>query len=90
VPQHCWRADPPAERLAVQLDDLTAIFHRPSASTHLVAAPVPEILAALASGPAEPAALLVRLGGDHLVEGDIAALEARLAEMEAAGLVFRR
>lgn len=47
-----YRAD--AERLTEPLDGLSAIYHRRSGHTHLVAAPIPEILAALDRGEAVP------------------------------------
>lgn len=87
-----WRADPPEALKFVALDALNLLFHRPSGQTHIVDSPVPEILAALAEGPADLAGLLVRLARDHdLGEGNAAAaaLGIRLAELEAAGLVRR-
>jgi PqqD family protein of HPr-rel-A system len=69
------------------LDGFVALFHRPSASIHLVQSPLPEILAALAEGPATAAELLARLGANREVAGDEAALRARLAELAGAGLV---
>ena len=84
-----YRADPPAARRAVALDDgLVLIFHRPSATTHIVASPVPELLAALDEGPADAAALLGRLKARHdVADADVDALAARLEELAAAGLV---
>ena len=65
-------ADPPDEMRAVELDGLTALYHRPSGLTHILAAPAPQILAVLAGEP-----------------GDANDILARLAELEAAGLVRR-
>jgi len=43
---------PPAEALLIaELDAFTAIFHRPSGITHLLASPAPEILEVLAEAP---------------------------------------
>ena len=89
-----YRADPPALRRTVALDGgLTAIFHRPSATTHLVSAPVPEILEALARGPASAADVLRRLAEEFELavapENGPAELAARLEELVTAGLVMR-
>ncbi|OYY68637.1 MAG: HPr-rel-A system PqqD family protein [Sphingomonas sp. 28-63-12] len=82
----------PAETLrAVQLDELTLVFHRASGITHILAPPAPEILDALAAGALTGAALLARLGDEYdLGDADPAALLARLDELVAAGLVERR
>lgn len=69
------------------LGELTALYHRPSAQTHIVSEPVPEILAALQQGAVDAGVLLDRLGVSG--EGAREAIEARLAEIEAIGLVSR-
>jgi PqqD family protein of HPr-rel-A system len=86
-----YTADPPAARRIVELDGLIALFHLPSGITHIVAPPAPQILDALARGPATAATLLRRLKrGFDLGEGDTdEALAARLDELERAGLVRR-
>lgn len=71
---------------------LTAVFHRGSGITHLLAEPAPQILAALAGDGLAAAVLLHRLGaafdlGDRDGDGDGDALAARLDELVAAGLV---
>lgn len=66
------------------LDTLTAIYHRRSGQTHLVAAAVPAILAALDASEADLETLLVRLG---LGTSDASALAERLSELAASGLV---
>lgn len=75
----------------VALDGLSLLFHRPSGMTHIVAPPAPQILAALRLGPAEAGEILARMRAWYDLEGDEAAdaVEARLAELEAAGLVSR-
>ncbi len=81
-------AEPEAALRCVRLDSLTAIYHRRSGQTHLVAAPVPEILEALAGTPLDSMALLERLG----VEGNAAAraaLDERLNELSDCGLIAR-
>jgi PqqD family protein of HPr-rel-A system len=81
-------ADPESAVRAVQLDGLSVLFHEPSGMTHIVAAPAPEILAALREGPADAVELLRRLRARFEFEGD-EAIHARLGELEAAGLVRR-
>ena len=73
---------------AVALDGLTLIYHAPSGMTHIVAPPAPEILDALAAGPADSAELLRRLSARFEFEGGDA-IHVRLEELEAAGLVRR-
>lgn len=82
---------PPAGALrVVSLDELTALYHRASGQTHLVAAPVPEILALLGEAPASLAGLLDRLAARYdLADPDAGALAARIGELEALGLVTR-
>ena len=84
-------ADPEREVRSVLLDGLTLLFHGPSGMTHIVAPPAPQILEALRLGPADVSELLGRLRAwyDFEVEEDIEALEARILELEAAGLVSR-
>ena len=82
-------ADPPEMLRRVELDGLTAIFHRPSGMTHIVAPPAPQILEALGGREADMAELRARIAERFEVEGGADALEARLAELEAAGLVRR-
>lgn len=72
----------------VELDMFTAIYHRSSGITHLVAAPVPEILATLGDAGMTRAGLIARLGQQYdLLDADEAALGARLDELVSAGLV---
>ncbi len=81
-------ADPATLRI-VPLDLLTLIYHRSSGITHVVASPVPELIAALAA-PATLDELLTHLAGNYdLPDADRAALYDRLIELEAAGLVAR-
>jgi PqqD family protein of HPr-rel-A system len=84
-------ADPPEAVRTVALEGLTALFHVPSGATHILAPPAPQILKALAGRPAGAAELAERLGeGFELAADDAAAaIAARLAELEAAGLVRR-
>ncbi len=81
-------ADPRTLRI-VELDSLTAIYHRTSGITHVVASPVPELLGAMVE-PLTLAALLVKLATEYdLPDADPGALDERIAELEVAGLVSR-
>jgi PqqD family protein of HPr-rel-A system len=85
-----WRVATADSRIIVPLDSLIALFHRPSGQTHLLASPLPEILAALDDGPANLAELAARLARqfDLAAEDDAdAALLARLNELATMGLV---
>lgn len=69
------------------LDQLAAVYHRPSGVTHLVDAPVPELLDLLGDQPADAEALLFRLAATFdIPDADVDALAARLEEMVALGL----
>jgi PqqD family protein of HPr-rel-A system len=73
---------------AAPLDSLTALYHPRSGMTHVVAEPVPEILAGLTGRVMTADALLAALG----VAADddaMTALAARLDELEQVGLVSR-
>ena len=83
-----YRAAPAGSLRIVPLDDFSLVFHRTSGLTHLVTAPAPEILAALSPAPLTRDALLADLARDFdLADGDAAALDARLTELVAVGLV---
>ncbi|MBB5685531.1 HPr-rel-A system PqqD family peptide chaperone [Sphingobium boeckii] len=86
-----YAADPPEARRRVSLDALDAIHHRPSGQTHLVCEPIPQILEALAAGPADAAGIVARLAIAHEFDPADAAtiIAARLAELEAIGLLWR-
>jgi len=86
-----YLAEPANAIASVALDGLILLFHAPSGMTHFVAAPAPEILEALGEGPADAAELMRRLRTRFDVDeaGAGAAIQARLDELEAAGLVRR-
>ena len=86
-----YRTDPEDAIETVALDGLEVLFHRPSGMTHIVAPPAPQILEALRLGPADVGEILARMRAWYDLEGDEAAdaIEARLEELEAAGLVSR-
>ena len=90
-PPPVYAADPPSARLVEPLDEaMTAVFHRPSGATHLLASPAPELLDALAAGPAPATVLLVRLADRYeIADADEAVLAARLEELVATGLARR-
>lgn len=80
---------PPADAIRTHpLDDLTALYHRASGATHVLAPPAPQILAALAPAPLTLDALLAALAtAFELGDADRDALAARVDELVAAGLV---
>lgn len=87
-----YRAEP-ADRLLVEpLDAMTLMYQRRSGITHMVAEPVPEILAAM-GGEVVTAATLVAMLSDEfeLGSGDDAetVVTARLEELAELGLVHR-
>ncbi|WP_019831957.1 HPr-rel-A system PqqD family peptide chaperone [Sphingomonas sp. PR090111-T3T-6A] len=85
-----YAADPPSARAVAVLDALVAVLHRPSGATHLLASPAPELLDALAEGPADVRTLLERLSRQYdLIGSETDAIEARMEELVAAGLVWR-
>ncbi|MBV8686984.1 MAG: HPr-rel-A system PqqD family peptide chaperone [Alphaproteobacteria bacterium] len=84
-------ADPADCVRAVPLEGLTALYHRPSGTTHILAPPAPQILEVLAGSPADADEVAERLARrfDLASEDAGAAIAARLSELEAAGLVRR-
>ena len=86
--ERLYRAAPADALRIVPLDDFTLIFHRPSGLTHLVTAPAPEILDLLGEAPLTRDTLLAGLGERFdLGDANAQALDARLGELVAAGLV---
>lgn len=64
---------------------VSALYHDAAGATHVLAAPLPEIIAALAT-PADIPALLATLGIDD--DGDARdLLAARLAELRDIGVI---
>ncbi|MEH3047830.1 HPr-rel-A system PqqD family peptide chaperone [Sphingomonas adhaesiva] len=78
---------PPETLVLRPLDDLTAVYHRVSGTTHVLASPAPEILAALREAMSADALLMVLAVRYDLADADPVALAARLDELVAAGLV---
>lgn len=88
VAEPCFAAPAADCLISVPLDGIVALYHRRSTMTHIVAEPVPEILAALAGAPLTTAGLLAALGLDDSPETRTSLL-ARLDELEASGLILR-
>lgn len=85
-----YKAAAPEALRIVPFDALTLIYHRSSGITHIVDAPVPEILETLADEHLTTDDLLVRLDQRFdLVDADPLALADRLDELAAVGLVER-
>lgn len=78
---------PPDTLVLRPLDELSAVYHRASGMTHVLASPAPEILSALREPMSADALMLVLAIRYDLAEADPAALAARLEELVAAGLV---
>jgi PqqD family protein of HPr-rel-A system len=74
-----------------ELEGLTLIFHARSGMTHILAPPSPQILDVLREASADAAGVLARLRTRFDLPPDEAegAVAARLAELEASGLVRR-
>lgn len=81
-----YRIDPADLPVRVTLDVFDAAYHRRSGLTHMLTAPLPELIDALAAGPMDAGALLATLGIDDGAEAR-AALTARLDELAAIGIV---
>lgn len=87
-----YRAAPPDALRVEPLGELTAIFDRRSMQTHLVIAPMPEILDAMGAEACNAAGLAIRLAAAFDFDGaeDVRPILAeRLAELAATGLVER-
>ncbi|MBB4096877.1 HPr-rel-A system PqqD family peptide chaperone [Sphingomonas kyeonggiensis] len=85
-----YRAAAPETLRIVPLDALTLVYHRASGVTHVVDAPVPEMLEALDRDDLTVDQLLTRLSDSYdLLDADPAALAIRLDELVEAGLVER-
>lgn len=74
----------------IELDGLCALFDRRSGQTHLVASPVPELLAMMGEIPRNVHMILADLSTQFELppgEDHTASLTARLDELAALGLV---
>jgi PqqD family protein of HPr-rel-A system len=87
-----YAVEPADTRMATVLDGYTILYHRPSRATHVLASPAPELIGALAAGPATLAEVERRLRAAHDLaaeDGLAPTLAARLEELVASGLVLR-
>ncbi len=85
-----YRAPAAGGLRVVPLDTLTAVYHRASGQTHVVAPPVPEMLDLLVDRAITAAQVLAALAERYdLPDADEAAIAARLDELAASGLVER-
>ncbi len=87
-----YRAAPPEALRIEPLGELTAIFDRRSMQTHLVVAPMPEILSAMGGDRCSAALLAARLAATFDLDGDDdvqSIIAERLGELAAMGLVAR-
>jgi PqqD family protein of HPr-rel-A system len=84
-------ADPDPLAGARDLEGLTLFYHLQSGTTHILAPPAPQILESLAGRAGDADEVLARILERFELEAEDAAqaIEARLAELEAAGLVWR-
>jgi len=81
-----YRADAAGAVRIAELDTLTALYHRRSGQTHLLAEPMPEILAVLEAGEADIPTILERLAIDDDADAR-AILGVHLDALIATGLV---
>ena len=90
-PSPTYKAEPAGQRLIVPLDAMTLIYQRRSGITHIVAEPVPEILAVMGDDALGAADVAERLAAQF--DFDAADAEAivasRLDELASLGLVER-
>ena len=80
-----------AQLITEPLDAMTVIYHRRSGITHIIADPVPQILACMDTAPMT-AAVIARRVADTFEVDDVeveAVIAARLDEMAELGLVER-
>lgn len=83
-----YRAPPPDALLIRELDGLIALYHRASATTHVLASPAPELLELLAERALTRDELLEALTERYaVVDAADDALDARIDELIAVGLV---
>lgn len=88
-----YRAEKADRMIIAPLDIITLIYHRTSGITHMVADPVPQILAAMRGDILTAAALARRLADEYELshradKADAAAIiSERLAELAQLGLV---
>lgn len=87
-----YQAEPADQLLIKPLDAITLIYQRRSGITHMVAEPVPEILAAMGADVVDAAAVVARLAASFdlgAADDAIETVTARLEELADLGLVQR-
>ncbi len=86
-----YRAEPAGQLLVEPLDAMTLIYQRRSGITHIVAEPVPEILAVMGDDALTADAVAQRLAVAFDIDSKDAAevVAARLDELAGLGLVER-
>ena len=92
APTTFYQAEPASRLLVEPLDAITLIYHRRSGITHMVAEPVPEILAAMGDQAVSAAMLVAKLSNQFDLGTDEDAevvVAARLEELAELGLVHR-
>lgn len=84
-----YKAEPADQLLVEPLDAMTLIYQRRSGITHIVAEPVPEILAVMSEDALDAAQVAARLAAqfDFDAEDAEAIVASRLEELAALGLV---
>ena len=92
LPNTQYRAEPADQRLIQPLDAMTLIYQRRSGITHIVAEPVPQILAAMGDDAVDAVEVAARLI-EQFDLGDAGEAQsiigARLEELAELGLVER-
>lgn len=83
--------DENAQLIIEPLDAMTVIYHRRSGMTHIVAEPVPQILASMDTAPMTAADIARRIAATFEVDdAEVeAVIAARLDEMAELGIVER-
>lgn len=86
-----YKAEPADQYLVEPLDAMTLIYQRRSGITHIVAAPVPEILMVMRGDALTAPQIAARLADIFELDSTNAAeiVAARLEELERLGLVER-
>jgi PqqD family protein of HPr-rel-A system len=86
-----YRAEAADQLLVEPLDAMTVLYQRRSGITHIVAEPVPEILAAMGEDAASALEVAARLAAqfDFDAEDAEAIVASRLEELALLGLVER-
>jgi PqqD family protein of HPr-rel-A system len=86
-----YRAEPAEQLLIEPLDAMTLIYQRRSGITHIVAEPVPEILAVMGGDALDAAGVAARLAAQFEIDSEDAKaiVASRLDELAALGLVER-